>query len=52
MQSRLSISISANKATEEDWSTEYLEPIISIKIVKGLDEAIKHINRLWLWSYG
>ena len=36
--------ISANKATEEDWSTEYLEPIISIKIVKGLDEAIKHIN--------
>ena len=39
--------VSANKATEEDWSTEYLEPIISIKIVKGLDEAIKHIN-----SYG
>ncbi|MAV85571.1 MAG: gamma-glutamyl-phosphate reductase, partial [Gammaproteobacteria bacterium] len=36
--------VSANKATEEDWSTEYLEPIISIKIVKGLDEAIKHIN--------
>ena len=40
-------TISANKATEEDWSTEYLEPIISIKIVKGLGEAIKHIN-----SYG
>ena len=39
--------VSANKATEEDWLTEYLEPIISIKIVKGLDEAIKHIN-----SYG
>ena len=39
--------VSANKANEEDWSTEYLEPIISIKIVKGLDEAIKHIN-----SYG
>ena len=36
--------VSANKATEEDWSTEYLEPIISIKIVKDLDEAIKHIN--------
>ena len=36
--------VSANKANEEDWSTEYLEPIISIKIVKGLDEAIKHIN--------
>ena len=36
--------VSANKANEEDLSTEYLEPIISIKIVKGLDEAIKHIN--------
>ena len=43
MQSNSQI-ISANIATEEDWSTEYLEPIISIKIVKGLDEAIKHIN--------
>lgn len=32
-------------ATEADWSTEYLAPIISIKIVQGLDEAIAHINR-------
>ncbi|MDO4705134.1 MAG: glutamate-5-semialdehyde dehydrogenase [Comamonadaceae bacterium] len=32
-------------ATEEDWSSEYLAPIISIKIVAGLDEAIAHINR-------
>jgi len=32
-------------ATEEDWSTEYLAPIISIKTVKNLDEAIAHINR-------
>ena len=32
-------------ATEEDWSTEYLAPIISIKVVAGLDEAIAHINR-------
>ncbi|RMX05003.1 glutamate-5-semialdehyde dehydrogenase [Corticibacter populi] len=31
-------------ATEEDWRTEYLAPIISIKIVEGLDEAIAHIN--------
>lgn len=30
---------------EADWSTEYLAPIISIKIVEGLDEAIEHINR-------
>lgn len=32
-------------ASEEDWSTEYLAPIISIKVVAGLDEAIAHINR-------
>jgi glutamate-5-semialdehyde dehydrogenase len=31
-------------ATEEDWSTEYLAPILSIKVVAGLDEAIDHIN--------
>lgn len=36
--------INANEATEEDWSTEYLAPILSIKIVSGLDEAIEHIN--------
>ncbi|MCH2357636.1 MAG: glutamate-5-semialdehyde dehydrogenase [Pseudomonadales bacterium] len=32
-------------ATEEDWAAEYLAPILSIKIVAGLDEAISHINR-------
>jgi glutamate-5-semialdehyde dehydrogenase len=32
-------------ATEEDWSTEYLAPVISIKLVQSLDEAIAHINR-------
>ena len=32
-------------AAEEDWSTEYLAPIISIKVVDSLDEAIAHINR-------
>jgi glutamate-5-semialdehyde dehydrogenase len=31
-------------ATEEDWHTEYLAPIVSIKIVDGLDQAIEHIN--------
>jgi glutamate-5-semialdehyde dehydrogenase len=31
-------------ATEEDWTTEYLAPILSIKIVENLDEAIDHIN--------
>jgi len=32
-------------ATEQDWSEEYLAPIISVKVVTGLDEAIAHINR-------
>ena len=32
-------------AQESDWSEEYLAPIISIKLVAGLDEAIAHINR-------
>jgi glutamate-5-semialdehyde dehydrogenase len=32
-------------ATMEDWSTEYLAPILSIKIVESLDEAIEHINQ-------
>ncbi len=32
-------------ATEADWGEEYLAPIISIKVVAGLDEAIAHINR-------
>jgi glutamate-5-semialdehyde dehydrogenase len=31
-------------ATEEDWRTEYLAPILSIRVVPGLDEAIAHIN--------
>jgi glutamate-5-semialdehyde dehydrogenase len=32
-------------ATEADWSAEYLAPIISIKLVDSLDEAIERINR-------
>jgi glutamate-5-semialdehyde dehydrogenase len=31
-------------ATEEDWRTEYLAPILSVKIVQDMDEAIDHIN--------
>ena len=34
-------------ATEEDWATEYLAPIISVRVVDGIDGAIGHINR---WS--
>ena len=33
------------EATEADWSEEYLAPVISIKVVGSLDEAIAHINR-------
>ena len=32
------------QASEEDWSTEYLLPIVSIKIVNSIDDAIKHIE--------
>ncbi len=32
-------------ATEEDWSTEYLDLILSVKVVASLDEAIEHISR-------
>ena len=32
------------KAAEEDWGEEYLDAVISMKIVKNLDEAIRHIN--------
>ncbi|MGE0371210.1 MAG: glutamate-5-semialdehyde dehydrogenase [Gammaproteobacteria bacterium] len=32
-------------ATEEDWTTEYLAPILAIRVVAGLDEAMDHIFR-------
>lgn len=32
-------------ATEEDWSTEYLAPVLSVKIVHGIEEAMAHIAR-------
>jgi glutamate-5-semialdehyde dehydrogenase len=31
-------------ATEEDWSTEYLAPILAVKVVAGIDEAMDHID--------
>ncbi len=34
----------AKQATEQDWYEEYLAPILAIKIVAGLDQAIEHIN--------
>ncbi len=35
----------AAPASEEDWYAEYLAPILSVRIVAGIDEAIAHINR-------
>ena len=35
----------SQKATEEDWGTEYLDYIISVKVVDSVEEAIAHINR-------
>jgi glutamate-5-semialdehyde dehydrogenase len=37
--------IDVDAATEEDWSTEYLDNIISVKVVDSIDEAIDHINK-------
>ena len=36
--------IEAVPATEEDWNTEYLDAILSIRVVDGLEQAIEHIN--------
>ncbi len=35
----------AKEATEEDYYTEYLAPVISVKVISGIDEAIDHINQ-------
>tara|TARA_Y100001970_G_scaffold230728_1_gene286594 strand:+ start:11 stop:1279 length:1269 start_codon:yes stop_codon:yes gene_type:complete len=37
--------IKVKDANEEDWLTEYLAPILSIKVVEGLEKAIEHINK-------
>jgi len=37
--------IDVKPATEQDWSTEYLDYILSIKVVDDLDAAIEHVNR-------
>ncbi len=36
--------LSSVPATEQDWHTEYLAPILSIRVVAGIDEAIEHIG--------
>lgn len=40
----LQIIDNASKASEDDWSTEYLDYILAIKIVSNIEEAIEHIN--------
>ncbi|MGE4546338.1 MAG: glutamate-5-semialdehyde dehydrogenase [Desulfurella sp.] len=41
----LKILPNIKKATQEDWQTEYLDYILSVKIVNNIDEAIEHINQ-------
>jgi glutamate-5-semialdehyde dehydrogenase len=38
------IVVQMKAATEEDWETEYLAPILAVRVVAGLDEAIEHIG--------
>jgi len=37
--------IDVNPATEKDWETEYLDLILSVRVVDGINEAIEHINK-------
>jgi len=39
------IAPSVIPATEEDWATEYLDMVVSVKIVDSVEEAVKHINQ-------
>jgi len=38
------VSDKVKPATDEDWATEYLAPILAVKVVDSLDEAIDHVN--------
>ncbi|MBI3815218.1 MAG: glutamate-5-semialdehyde dehydrogenase [Nitrospinae bacterium] len=44
-QKTKAIASDINNAAEEDWDTEYLDLILSIKVVDSIDEAIEHITR-------
>ncbi len=44
-QPAIAAKATISAATEQDWYEEYLAPIISIKVVAGIDEAIEHINQ-------
>ena len=45
LQNKEKLQSHISKATEEDWDTEYLAPILAVKIVADMNEAIVHINR-------
>ena len=44
-QATQSLDARVSAATDEDWDTEYLDAIISVKQVDGVDDAIEHINQ-------
>ena len=39
------INAEVKTATDADWATEYLEPIIAVRVVDGVDEAVAHVER-------
>ncbi|MFN7334165.1 MAG: aldehyde dehydrogenase family protein, partial [bacterium] len=41
----IDIMPTATEATEQDWSQEYLGPVMSVRVVQSLEEAIEHINQ-------
>ena len=43
-KSSCAIVVKMTQATEDDWRTEYLAPILSVRIVSSLDQALEHIN--------
>jgi len=44
-ETAVSLAPSIKPATDEDWGTEYLDPIASVKVVDGLDEAIAWVDK-------
>lgn len=45
LETRRILGSSVIAASEEDWYTEYLGPILAVKVVSGIAEAIEHINK-------
>ncbi len=43
-ESSCAIVVKMTQATEDDWKAEYLAPILSVRIVNSLDQALEHIN--------